>query len=159
VSAQRHRTVLQYPPVRASKRNDPHAILGRQVRSPSVRERPVSVTNKHPAENDSVVTIAGEIDLAVAPALRDQLEALIHAGHSTLYVDLTDATFLDSTALGVLVTAREHCARHGGELHLIVSEPRILKVLEITGLAKTFAIHDSRSALPGTTDGDETDEG
>jgi len=108
-------------------------------------------------ENGPIVVVEGEVDLAVAPSLREDLEALLAAGHSTLYVDLLGATFLDSTALGVLVTIREQCLGAGGELHLIVSEPRILKVLQITGLASAFPIHDSRSQIPGSTNGDATD--
>jgi anti-sigma B factor antagonist len=107
-------------------------------------------------EKGPIVVVEGEVDLAVAPSLREHLEALFAEGHSTLYVDLLGATFLDSTALGVLVTAREQCLRAGGELHLIVSEPRILKVLEITGLTGAFGIHDSRSEIPGTSSRDET---
>jgi anti-sigma B factor antagonist len=106
--------------------------------------------------NGPVVVVEGEVDLAVAPALRDGLEALLAEGHATLYVDLLGATFLDSTALGVLVTTREHCANAGGELHLIVREPRILKVLQITGLATAFPLHDSLDAIAGNTSGDES---
>jgi anti-sigma B factor antagonist len=108
-------------------------------------------------ENGPIVVVEGEVDLAVAPSLREDLEELLAEGHSTLYVDLLGATFLDSTALGVLVTTREQCLGAGGELHLVVSEPRILKVLQITGLATAFPIHDSRSAISGTNNGDETD--
>jgi len=96
--------------------------------------------------NLPVVTLTGEIDLAVAPGLKKQIDLLLAEGHSTIVVDLLDATFLDSTALGVLVGALEECREFGGELHLLVREPRILKVLEITGLANTFPI---RSQLHG----------
>jgi anti-sigma B factor antagonist len=92
-----------------------------------------------------VVTLTGEVDLAVAPNLQEQLDQLIAQGHTTIVVDLLDATFLDSTALGVLVGTLEECRGTGGELHLLITEPRIIKVLEITGLADTFPIHSSRS--------------
>jgi anti-sigma B factor antagonist len=92
-----------------------------------------------------VVTLTGEVDLAVAPSLRQQLDDLIAQGHTTIVVDLLDATFLDSTALGVLVGTLEECRASGGELHLLITEPRIIKVLEITGLTDTFPIHSSRS--------------
>jgi anti-sigma B factor antagonist len=101
-----------------------------------------------------IVVVEGEVDLAVAPSLREQLKALVTEGHATVYVDLLGATFLDSTALGVLVTTREHCHRSGGELHLIVDNPRILKVLEITGLSDAFPIHDSRDAAGVPSRGD-----
>lgn len=95
-----------------------------------------------------VLAVVGEIDLAVAPMLREALGDLVSAGRHDIYVDLIDATFIDSIALGVLVGARDACREAGGELHLVVSEPRIMRVLEITGLVKTFDIRESREALP-----------
>lgn len=95
-----------------------------------------------------VVPVAGEVDLAVAPVLREALADLLAAGRSDIYVDLLNATFLDSIALGVLVGAIEKCREAGGSLHLLVSEPRIMRVLEITGLVTAFDIKDSRDALP-----------
>jgi anti-sigma B factor antagonist len=91
--------------------------------------------------------LAGEIDVA-APALRESLGRLLTSGHCDIFVDLLDATFRDSIALGVPAGALEQCRESGGDLHLVVTEPRILRVLEITGLASTFTIHSSREALP-----------
>jgi len=55
-------------------------------------------------------------------------------------VDLLGVTFLDSTALGVLVGALKRCREAGGDLRLVIAEPRILKVFEITGLTEVFTI-------------------
>jgi anti-sigma B factor antagonist len=100
-----------------------------------------------------VLEVAGELDLAVAPWLRDQLDALFVGGASSLVVDMTDATFLDSTALGVLVGALNRCRERGGEVHLIVTESQVLRVLRITGLNDAFTLHESRSELLGGTEG------
>ncbi|MFZ0665873.1 MAG: STAS domain-containing protein [Acidimicrobiales bacterium] len=91
-----------------------------------------------------VILLEGEVDLATAPAIQQEVDDLLVAGRSTIVVDLLGATFLDSTALGVLVGALEECRATGGELHLIVTDPRILKVLQITGLDDTFPIHSTR---------------
>lgn len=88
-----------------------------------------------------VVVASGEIDVATAPPLRDRLQSLTTAGKSTVVVDLLGVTFLDSTALGVLVGALKRCREAGGDLPLVITEPRILKVFEITGLTGVFAIH------------------
>jgi anti-sigma B factor antagonist len=88
-----------------------------------------------------VLTYEGEVDLALAPELQERLRATIEGGDHTIIVDLLGATFLDSIALGVLVGALEDCQSHAGNLHLVVTEPRLLKVLEITGLTDTFAVH------------------
>lgn len=90
-----------------------------------------------------VVSASGEIDVATAPPLRDRLQALTTSGRSTVVVDLLHVTFLDSTALGVLVGALKRCRESGGDLPLVITEPRILKVFEITGLTGVFPIHNS----------------
>jgi anti-sigma B factor antagonist len=100
-----------------------------------------------------VIVLAGEVDLAVAPSLKERLDSLFAGGESTVVVDLLDATFLDSMALGVLVGALEKCRNNGGDLHLVVTEPRILKVLEITGLVDTFPIHSTIDSAPTRSTG------
>ncbi len=92
-------------------------------------------------EGMPVLGVSGEIDVATAPQLRDQLQACVAQNHSTIVVDLLRVTFLDSTALGVLVGGLKRCRESGGELHLLIAEPRILKVFEITGLTEVFPIH------------------
>ncbi len=94
-----------------------------------------------------VVALTGEIDLAVAPRLEDRLERLRSEGANTIVVDLLGATFLDSIALGVLVDALGQCREAGGDLYLVVDEPRILKVLEITGLSDIFTMYPSHENL------------
>jgi anti-sigma B factor antagonist len=102
-----------------------------------------SVHGSDPPSGTPVVRFSGEVDLAVAPDVQERLDALIANGAATIVVDLLDATFLDSIALGVLIGALEECRAAGGDLHLVVTEPRVLKVLEITGLSDTFPIHES----------------
>jgi anti-sigma B factor antagonist len=97
-----------------------------------------------------VVTVAGEIDVTSAPTLREALEAQTGEGVGVVVVDLRQVSFLDSTALGVLVAAHKERREHDGELRLAVDEPRILKVFEITGLVDVFRIAPTpEAALAG----------
>jgi anti-sigma B factor antagonist len=91
--------------------------------------------------------VSGELDLAVAPWLRDQLDALFVGGATSFVVDMSGVTFLDSTALGVLVGALNQCKELGGQVHLVLTEPQVLRVLRITGLADAFTLHQSRNEL------------
>lgn len=91
----------------------------------------------------SVVAVTGEIDVATAPDLRDCLVAQAADGVSAIVVDLTGVSFIDSTALGVLVGAFRRQEEAGGTLKLVVTEPRILKVLEITALTSVFPVFSS----------------
>ncbi len=94
--------------------------------------------SEHAVNEVVVVTVTGEIDVATAPALRERLYAIIERGGSRVVVDLLAVTFIDSTALGVLIGALKRCREHGTSMHLVVAEARILKVFEITGLTDLF---------------------
>jgi anti-sigma B factor antagonist len=91
----------------------------------------------------SVVTVTGEIDLATAPDLKACLLAQEADRVPAIVVDLTGVSFIDSTALGVLVGAYRHQEDAGGSFKLVVTEPRILKVLEITDLTSVFPVFAS----------------
>jgi anti-sigma B factor antagonist len=93
-----------------------------------------------------VIAVNGEIDVATAPQLRECLHRVIAEGSSTIVLDLLGVTFLDSTALGVLVGALKRCRELGGDLHVVVADPRIMKIFEITGLTNVFTIADSLQA-------------
>lgn len=88
----------------------------------------------------SVLTVTGEIDLATAPELRECLVAQEADRVPAIVVDLTGVSFIDSTALGVLVGAYRRQEDAGRTLKLVVTEPRILKVLEITDLTSVFPV-------------------
>jgi anti-sigma B factor antagonist len=87
-----------------------------------------------------VISVAGEIDVATAPTLRDHLAVHEEAGAGVVVVDLLGVSFLDSTALGVLVGSFKRIRESGGDLKLVIAEPRILKVFEITDLVRVFSI-------------------
>jgi anti-sigma B factor antagonist len=81
--------------------------------------------------------VSGEVDIQTSPFLERQLMRALD-GASSLTVDLSDVTFLDSTGLSVLVAGLKQCQGAGGELHLVSPRPNVLRVLEITGLTEAF---------------------
>jgi len=91
----------------------------------------------------AVVAISGQVDLATAPALKERLLQLVTDGEEHLVCDLTATEFLDSTALGALVSVLKRLKVKGGEMRLVCTSPSILKVFDITGLDRVFAIHAS----------------
>ena len=92
-----------------------------------------------------VIAVVGEIDVATAPQLREALHEVIAQGNGTVVLDLLGVTFLDSTALGVLVGGLKRCRELGGDLNVVVTDARIKKIFEITGLNKVFPIVDALS--------------
>jgi len=101
-------------------------------------------------ERTAVLHIGGEVDLYNTPQLKEEIVNLIDGGVRRLVVDLSDARYLDSTALGVLIGGLKRLRERNGELRLASPQPRILKVLEITRLLKVFEVCDSvQQALAG----------
>jgi anti-sigma B factor antagonist len=91
----------------------------------------------------TVLTVRGEVDVYTAPRLRERLVELAGSGKYNVVVDLEAVDFLDSTGLGVLVGGLKRLRSHDGDLVLVSTQRRILKVFEITGLTKVFSIYDS----------------
>jgi anti-sigma B factor antagonist len=88
----------------------------------------------------SVVEVGGEVDVATAPRLREQLIALVNEQRYQIVVGLEGVDFIDSTGLGVLISGLKRVRTHGGRFSLVCTEPRILKVFEITGLLAVFNV-------------------
>lgn len=95
----------------------------------------------------TMLTVEGEVDVYTAPLLRQKLVDLVDGGASRLIVNLEPVQFLDSTGLGVLVAALNRMRRQDGDMELICSQQRILRVFEITGLTTVFTIHHSLPAV------------
>ena len=91
-----------------------------------------------------VIELGGEIDLYTAPEFKERMVELIDAGKKHIVVDLSTATFIDSTTLGVLVGGVKRLRPTGGTLALVCSDQNITKIFEITGLDRVFAIHATR---------------
>jgi anti-sigma B factor antagonist len=93
-----------------------------------------------------VLVVQGEVDVATAPELRERLVALHERGDKIIVVDMSKVTFVDSSALGVLVSAVKRFRAEDGDLRLVVTEPHISKVFEITALTDVFAIYETAEA-------------
>jgi len=91
-----------------------------------------------------VIELGGEVDLYTAPEFKERLVQLIESGKTQIVVDLSQATFIDSTTLGVLVGGVKRLRPAGGSLALVCSDQNITKIFEITGLDRVFGIHETR---------------
>jgi len=87
----------------------------------------------------SVISVEGELDLATAPQLKWMLMDALEEGHSHLLLDLSLSTFMDSTALGVLVGVNRSLGA-GGALAIVCANPNLLKIFELSGMDGAFAI-------------------
>jgi anti-sigma B factor antagonist len=90
--------------------------------------------------NVCTVVLDGEIDVYTAPRLKEELVAAIEGGCSNLIVDMERIGFIDSSGLGVLVSALRRARERGGVVRVVCSRDNILKIFRITGLDKVFPI-------------------
>jgi anti-sigma B factor antagonist len=98
------------------------------------------------------VVVRGEHDIYTAPALRDRLEQALDGTQSGppvgIAVDLSGATFLDSSILGALLEARRQALERGMGYVVCLGEepePGVQRILEITGLVPVFPVVRSRA--------------
>src|ERR1700704_1909549 len=106
---------------------------------------PEFAVTEHPIDSERhVLAVRGEIDLFTAPELKQVLAESIEAGRVRIIVDLTETTFLDSTALGVLIGAVKRLRSRDGALAIVNVDENISKTFEITGLDQIFPISATR---------------
>ena len=108
----------------------------------SLREEPVRAVVER--EGAVVVELAGELDLYNADDVRRALLESAEADPTRLVVDLSAVEFLDSTILGTLVEARSRLG--DGRFVLAAPGTDIRRALEVSGLDRHFAVHESVDA-------------
>jgi anti-sigma B factor antagonist len=93
----------------------------------------------------AVLTISGEHDLSTAPDLRRRLDSLLEEGAGTV-VDLSPATFIDSSILGVILDGRRHAAERQIGFAVVHSSgaEAVDRVLQVTGLREELPVHTRR---------------
>jgi len=101
-----------------------------------------AVATQHLSGRYFLIALRGEWDLYNRPELEAGLLAAAATAERLLVLDLSRATFVDSSVLGALVEARK---RLDDEVQMaVVAEDRqIRKIFEITGLDRVFTLHDT----------------
>jgi anti-anti-sigma factor len=95
----------------------------------------------HLSHHDGVATVAfaGELDLAAAATVQDLLYDQIEASTAdAVRVDLAEVRFLDSTILGVLISALQHAESHGRGFGVVNPSPMANRILTLTGLDRVL---------------------
>ncbi|HUK77354.1 MAG TPA: STAS domain-containing protein [Thermoleophilia bacterium] len=111
--------------------------------------RPFRIEVTTLALGQAAITVRGELDLFTAPRLHDALAQSIELGARRVVVDLARVTFIDSTALGVLIGVGKELRAGEGSLDIVCQNGNVRRVLELTGLDAVFAVH---ATLTGALD-------
>ncbi|MGH3307714.1 MAG: STAS domain-containing protein [Nocardioides sp.] len=101
------------------------------------------MAGRYAHDGHTIVWVRGEIDLATAPGLMRELSVAVGADNCRVIVDLTHVTFMDSTGLNALVSARRRADAGNGEVRLVGASGMVRKVLRITGLERVFPVHST----------------
>jgi anti-sigma B factor antagonist len=128
--------------------------------SSSVNAVDFRVDEEHPRPGTTVLSVYGDADLHAAPDLRERLTGVIDAGATTIVVDLSETTFVDSMTLGVLLGGMKRLRARDGRLDLVVPRADIRRIFEITLLDRIFPLHTTRAeALEAVLEHESSGEG
>ncbi|MBB6454193.1 anti-sigma B factor antagonist [Salirhabdus euzebyi] len=97
------------------------------------------------SKNEDVheVKLSGEIDVYTAPKLKDTLLPLTQERGSTVHVYLDKIHYMDSTGLGVFISALKSTKEYDSKILLINLQERVFRLFDITGLKEVFQIESS----------------
>jgi anti-anti-sigma factor len=91
-------------------------------------------------DSEAVLRVSGEVDIVVAPELREAIGRAFDYGARTLVVDCTDLTFIDSSGLGALVEGHTRAEKDGASFVLRNPGTFLMKLLATTGLDRVLAV-------------------
>ena len=80
-----------------------------------------------------VVALTGELDVSTVPQLGPVIHGLLDEGRNRITVNLDDVTFMDGSALAMLITAHRDVTRAGGSLD-ITHNPLCARLMTVTGM-------------------------
>ena len=83
------------------------------------------------------IRVAGELDLATVPQLRQVVDAHARSGQ-TMVIDLREIEFIDSMGLATLVRARHRAIARGAKLELVAGPEPVQRVFTLTHLDRVF---------------------
>ncbi|MGP4107477.1 STAS domain-containing protein [Virgibacillus sp. L01] len=88
----------------------------------------------------SIVGLSGEIDAYTAPQLKESLLPLTRIESQLVEVDLEYVNYMDSTGLGVFISALKSTKENNSHLKLVNVQDRVLRLFKITGLDEIIDI-------------------
>lgn len=101
----------------------------------------------------TIVRLAGALDVAAAPALRERLIGLLHPGTRLLVLDLSRVSSCDSSGLAVLIGTERRARVLGIAMRLAAPSIPVMKRLRLTGLDRSLTIcPELRGALAAEGD-------
>jgi anti-sigma B factor antagonist len=127
---------IEFATLMADPSTEQSIVDERGIRPPSV----FAIEERDPVDGIAVLVLCGEFDIAAAPALRDLLANVRAAAPRGVVLDMTGATFLDSSALRELLSADAELRGDGVLLVLAALQPAVERLLELTRTTGMLAV-------------------
>jgi anti-sigma B factor antagonist len=120
-----------------SDERETESIVNEELRAMRSAEPRPFFSSRRSTNEQVVVRLGGECDLASLEQLNAALEDAAAQESREVVVDLTEVTFVDSLTLGALVAAGERVRAYGGTFRVVgVVATEVRRAFEITGLDK-----------------------
>lgn len=94
-----------------------------------------------------VLCLHGELDLASAPLLAQEIENASDTTTAMVVLDLQELRFIDSTGLRIVLAAHERSQERGQEFALTRASEQVQRLLTITGVGEHLRIIASPDEL------------
>jgi anti-sigma B factor antagonist len=96
-----------------------------------------------------VVRASGELDLGSVPEMRAVVTEVAERRPRAMVFDFQNISYIDSSGLGILVSAKKRLGAHAGEVVVITARASVLKALSLSGLDQIIPIYPSEEAYRG----------
>ena len=101
------------------------------------------LTVRYSTDPEPVLYVAGELDMATAPALREALLRLAAEEEPTdLVVDGSGIAFVDSSGLAVLLMGAKRWSHAGRQVVLRRPSEPLRRVIDLAGAGRAFTFED-----------------
>ncbi|WP_419161813.1 STAS domain-containing protein [Candidatus Palauibacter sp.] len=100
-------------------------------------------------ETRTVVAVDGQLTINNRGEFKERVLARLAEGDSDFVIDFTDADYIDSSGLGVLVSLSKHIRDENGRLKLAALNEDLRRLFALTKLDSLFDIADTRAAALG----------
>ena len=90
-----------------------------------------------------VIALQGPIDVSKAMELRDLLGQQIDTASARVLLDLSQVTLIDSSGIGILVTAHRRADGQGAKFALAGATGTVARVFEMTRTNKLLSLYET----------------
>jgi anti-anti-sigma factor len=134
---------------RAPPGRSPAHVIGSAVTHSAAHDASLRLISRADRGGYVIAALGGEVGIASAPALREQLLSLLRAA-SHLIIDLSAVDRADASGLAVLVGSGRRARLLGGSLRLAAPSAEVARILSATGLNQHLEIFPTvRAAITG----------